>query len=162
MKDWRNGRPRCNFWHYRSLPTNWFQKRRHTYQYVGGNGDSTQGDQPRLLKGLHIYIQRNKCTYAESKKHIYGTIEASLQLWTKLSKIPEEMGYQRNKYDWCVMNKISRVNSSPYSDMLTTWRCCMLIMTLSLAFFLVLTQNMERLQKWPLHGVRYTNNLGLT
>ena len=44
--------------------------------------------------------------YAESKKAIYGTLEASLIFWGKLSKSLEEMGYQINGYDWCVMNKI--------------------------------------------------------
>ena len=34
--------------------------------------------------------------YAEAKKSIYGTLEASLLFCTKLSKILEEMGYQRN------------------------------------------------------------------
>ena len=34
--------------------------------------------------------------YAEAKKAIYGTLEASLLFWGKLSKILEEMGYQRN------------------------------------------------------------------
>ena len=47
-----------------------------------------------------------KCIYAEAKKAIYGTLDASLLFWSKLSKILEEMGYQRNEYDWCVMNKI--------------------------------------------------------
>ena len=36
--------------------------------------------------------------YAEARKDIYGTLEASLLFWTKLSKSLEEMGYQRNKY----------------------------------------------------------------
>ena len=44
--------------------------------------------------------------YAEAKKAIYRTLEASLLFWAKLSKILEEMGYQRNEYEWCVMNKI--------------------------------------------------------
>ena len=47
-----------------------------------------------------------KCMYAEAKKAIYGTLEASLLFWAKLSKSLEEMGYQRNEYDWCVMNNI--------------------------------------------------------
>ena len=47
-----------------------------------------------------------KCMYAEAKKAIYGTLEASLLFWDKLLKSLEEMGYQRNKYDWCVMNNI--------------------------------------------------------
>ena len=50
--------------------------------------------------------RRMKCMYAEAKKAIYGASEASLLFWGKLSKILEEMGYQRNEYDWCVMNKI--------------------------------------------------------
>ena len=37
-----------------------------------------------------------KCMYAEAKKAIYGTLEAPLLFWGKLSKILEEMGYQRN------------------------------------------------------------------
>ena len=44
--------------------------------------------------------------YAEAKQAIYGTLEASLLLWEKNSKSLEEMGYQRNEYNWCVMNKI--------------------------------------------------------
>ena len=44
--------------------------------------------------------------YAKAKKAIYGTLEASLLFWGKLSKSLEEMGYQRNEYDWCVMNRI--------------------------------------------------------
>ena len=44
--------------------------------------------------------------YAESKKVIYGTLESSLLFWVKLSKSLEEIGYQRNEYDSCVMNNI--------------------------------------------------------
>ena len=55
-----------------------------------------------------IYTDKRgrKCMYAEAKKAIYGTLEASLLFWGKISKNLEEMGYQRNEYDWCVMNKI--------------------------------------------------------
>ena len=41
-----------------------------------------------------------------AKKAIYGALEASLLFWEKLSKSLEEMRYQRNEYDWCVMQKI--------------------------------------------------------
>ena len=56
-----------------------------------------------------IYTDKRgrKCMYEEAKKAIYGTLEASLLFWAKLSKILEEMGYQRNEYDWCVMNRIT-------------------------------------------------------
>ena len=45
-----------------------------------------------------IYTDKcgRKCMYEEAKKAIYGTLEASLLFWAKLSKILEEMGYQRN------------------------------------------------------------------
>ena len=44
--------------------------------------------------------------YTEYKKAIYATLEASLLFWTQLSKILEDMGQQRDEYDWCVMKKI--------------------------------------------------------
>ena len=44
--------------------------------------------------------------YTEANRAIYETLEASLLFWEKLIKILEETGYQRNKYDWCGMNKI--------------------------------------------------------
>ena len=50
--------------------------------------------------------RRRKCMYAEAKKSVYGTLEVSLLFWKKLSKLLEEMGYQRNYYDWFVMNNI--------------------------------------------------------
>ena len=68
-----------------------------------------------LLEEIHpkyymyfIYTDKRgrKCMYAESKKAIYGTLEASLLFWAKVSKSLEEMGYQRNEYEWCVVNKI--------------------------------------------------------
>ena len=56
-----------------------------------------------------IYTDKRtrKCMYAESKKDIYGTLEASLTFWAKLSKRLEEMGYHRNEYNWCVMKDIN-------------------------------------------------------
>ena len=62
---------------------------------------------PEYYKGfIFTDKQGRKCMHAESKKAIYGTLEASLLFWAKLSKSLEEMGYQRNEYDWCVMNNI--------------------------------------------------------
>ena len=43
--------------------------------------------------------------YVEAKKAIYGTLDSSLLFWAKLSKSLEEMGYHKNEYDWCVINK---------------------------------------------------------
>ena len=45
---------------------------------------------------IYTEKRRMKCMYAESKKSIYGTLEASLLFWVKLSKNLEEMGYHRN------------------------------------------------------------------
>ena len=50
-----------------------------------------------------------KYSCAESNKSTHGTLEASLIFCTKLSNSPEEIGYHRNKYDRCVMNKIIKV-----------------------------------------------------
>ena len=45
-----------------------------------------------------IYTDKRvlKCMGAEAKKSIYGTLEASLLYWGKLSRSLEEMGYQIN------------------------------------------------------------------
>ena len=47
---------------------------------------------------VFIYADKRgrKCMYSEAKKTIYGTLEASLLFWGKLSKILEEMVYWRN------------------------------------------------------------------
>ena len=74
-----------------------------------------EGDTVTILEDIDpeyytdfIYTDKRgrKCMYAEAKKAVYGTLEESLLFWGKLSKSLEEMGYQRNEYDWCVMNKI--------------------------------------------------------
>jgi hypothetical protein len=38
-------------------------------------------------------------------KAIYGTLNAALLFWLKLSKDLETWGFVMNPYDWCVMNK---------------------------------------------------------
>ena len=55
---------------------------------------------------IYTYKRGRKCMYEKSKKAIYGTLEASLLFLGKLSKILEEMGYQRNEYYWWAINKI--------------------------------------------------------
>ena len=83
-----------------------------------GNGDiniNTEGEIMTLLVKIdpayfkdfiYIYIYPQKIVYSESKTSIYSTLEASLLFWTKLSKSLEEMGYNINEYDWCIMNKM--------------------------------------------------------
>ena len=56
------------------------------------------------------YIQTDskgkKFMYAECLKAIYGTLNAALLFWLKLSKDLETWGFVMNPYDWCVMNKV--------------------------------------------------------
>lgn len=44
--------------------------------------------------------------YAELKKALYGTLDATLLFWKNLSKKLEAWGFERNPYDWCVVNKM--------------------------------------------------------
>ena len=53
---------------------------------------------------IHLYICGRKCMYAEAKKAIYGTLEASPLFWEKLSKILEKNGLP-NKKIWLVCNE---------------------------------------------------------
>ena len=69
---------------------------------------------------IYTYKSRSKCMYSEANKVIYGTLEASPLFWSKLSKILEEMGYQRNEYDWCVMKNIVDKKNALYSGMSMT------------------------------------------
>ena len=53
-------------------------------------------------------VQEGKKTvmYVELNKALYGTLDASLLFWKELTKTLEGWGYERNPYDWCVMNKM--------------------------------------------------------
>ena len=71
------------------------------------------------------------------------------------------MGYQRNGYDWCVMKKLLMINNAPYSGMLTTRRCHILIPTLSLEFLEVLIQNTENLRNMTITRGKIHKYLGM-
>ena len=58
--------------------------------------------------------------YAEANKAIYSILEASLLFWTKASKILEEMGYQRHKYNLFIMKKLPMIKNATYSGTLYT------------------------------------------
>ena len=45
--------------------------------------------------------------YAKLKKAIYGTLQAAMLFWNKLSGCLEEWGFTINPYDLCVANKIA-------------------------------------------------------
>ena len=87
----------------------------HTYFGKGDIHIKLEGAMVALLEEIDqeyykylIYTDKigRKCMYSEAKEAIYGTLEASLLFWGKLSKSLEEMGYQINEYGWCVMNNI--------------------------------------------------------
>ena len=44
--------------------------------------------------------------FARTEKAIYGTLNASLLFWLKLSGSLEKLGFKMNTYDWCCMNKM--------------------------------------------------------
>ena len=53
-----------------------------------------------------VYEGKNKVIYAELNKALYGTMQASYLFWKDLSKyLIETLGFIRNPYDWCVVNK---------------------------------------------------------
>ena len=83
--------------------------------YKGDIHIKLEGDVVNLLEDIKpeyckyfVYtdIHGRKYVYAEAKKAIYGTPEVSLIFWANVSKGLEEMVYQRNQYNCCVMNKI--------------------------------------------------------
>jgi hypothetical protein len=61
---------------------------------------------PKLYWKYLTQVGKKKVMYVELNKALYGTLDASLLFWKKLSKTLEDWGYERNPYDWCVMNKM--------------------------------------------------------
>ena len=53
------------------------------------------------------YEGRQPVIYTELNKALYGTLQAALLFWPKLSVfLTEKHGFMRNEYDWCVVNKM--------------------------------------------------------
>ena len=53
------------------------------------------------------YEGKQKFIYTELDKALYGTIQAALLFWKKLSSfLKKELGFTANPYDTCVMNKM--------------------------------------------------------
>jgi hypothetical protein len=62
---------------------------------------------PKLYRKYLVQAGKKKVIYTiELQKALYGTLDASLLFWRKLSKTLEDWGYEPNPYDWCVMNKM--------------------------------------------------------
>ena len=53
-----------------------------------------------------VYENGRAVMYAELNKALYGTLKAALLFWKKLTSYLESLGFKRNEYDWCVMNKM--------------------------------------------------------
>jgi len=45
------------------------------------------------------------CIYVQLNKALYGTLQGALRFWEDLSTFLLGLGFTRNPYDWCVMNK---------------------------------------------------------
>jgi hypothetical protein len=56
-------------------------------------------------KHIQTDSKGKKLLYAERLKAIYGTLNAALLFWLKLSKDLEAWGFKMIPYDWCIMNK---------------------------------------------------------
>ena len=57
-------------------------------------------------KYIHTHPNGKRVLIAEIKKAMYGTLNASLLFWLKLSStLRDDMGFTVNPYDWCTMNK---------------------------------------------------------
>jgi hypothetical protein len=64
-------------------------------------------DPSHYRKYVHTYPNGKKVLIAEIRKAMYGTLNASLLFWQKLSgTLRDDMGFAVNPYDWCTMNKL--------------------------------------------------------
>ena len=53
------------------------------------------------------YEGKQPVLYMEHDKALYGTLQAALLFWQKLSAfLIDKHGFERNEYDWCIINKM--------------------------------------------------------
>ena len=53
------------------------------------------------------YKGKQPVLYTELDKALYGTLQAALLFWQKLSTfLIDKHGFEQNEYDWCVINKM--------------------------------------------------------
>jgi hypothetical protein len=60
---------------------------------------------PKLYRKYLLVEKGKSVMYVQLKKALYGTLQAALLFWKKLSKKLVEWGFEINPYDWCVANK---------------------------------------------------------
>ena len=62
----------------------------------------------------HRMIENGKpVLYAELRKALYGMLQSALKFWCQISRDLIDNGYEINRYDWCVANKI--INGKQYT-----------------------------------------------
>ena len=57
-------------------------------------------------KYIILSIKGKPVLYGESRKAIYGTLNASLLFYKKFIKSIQDWGFELNTYEWCCANKI--------------------------------------------------------
>jgi hypothetical protein len=62
---------------------------------------------PKLYRKYLLVNIGKSVLYVQLKKALYGTLQAGLLFWKKLTKKVKEWGFEINPYDWwCVANNI--------------------------------------------------------
>ena len=54
---------------------------------------------------ITTYEKICKIMHAECLKAVYGTLDAAILIWAKISTDMERWGFNMNQYDWYVINK---------------------------------------------------------
>jgi hypothetical protein len=68
---------------------------------------------PKLYQKYLMVKNGKPIVYVQLKKALYGTLQAALLFWKKLTKKLKEWGFTINPYDWCVANKM--INGKQYT-----------------------------------------------
>ena len=60
-----------------------------------------------MYQSYVTYEGKQPMLYMELDKALYGTLQAALLFWQKLSAfLIDKHGFEQNEYDWCVINKM--------------------------------------------------------
>jgi hypothetical protein len=66
--------------------------------------------QPSKYKKFVLMENEKNVLYVQLNKALYGTLQAALLFWRKLTAKLQEWGSEINPYDWCIANRI--INNS--------------------------------------------------
>ena len=71
------------------------------------------------------YEGKQPMLYMELDKALYGTLQAALLFWQKLSAfLIDKHGFEWNKYDWCVINKMIEGKQCTIAWYVDDIKCC--------------------------------------